>query len=114
MTYSIDFRRKVLAVKEKEGLTIAEAAARFFVGKATVVRWLNRIGSSSFGVDLLYIGIKSTPNDRSPIGKKCFLNWGSQEVDDVDEGLVIPVAPGPAFSGLEDAVECLCSGVIVP
>ncbi len=43
MTYSIDFRRKVLAVKEKEGLTIAEAAARFFVGKATVVRWLNRI-----------------------------------------------------------------------
>ena len=40
MTYSFDFRRKVLSVREKEGLTIAEVAARFCVGVASVVRWL--------------------------------------------------------------------------
>ena len=43
MTYSIDFRRKVLSIREKEGLTIAEVADRFYVGVATVVRWLNRL-----------------------------------------------------------------------
>ena len=40
MTYSLDFRRKVLSVREKEGLTIAQVAARFDVGIASVVRWL--------------------------------------------------------------------------
>lgn len=43
MTYSLDFRRKVLTVREKEDLTIAEVAGRFCVGIATVVRWLQRI-----------------------------------------------------------------------
>jgi len=43
MTYSIDFRCKVLSVREKEGLTIAEVAGRFCVGVATVVRWLKRL-----------------------------------------------------------------------
>lgn len=43
MTYSLDFRRKVVTVREKEGLTIAEVAARFCVGIASVVRWLDRI-----------------------------------------------------------------------
>jgi transposase len=43
MTYSIDFRSKVLAVREKEDLTIAEVAERFCVGVATVVRWLKRL-----------------------------------------------------------------------
>lgn len=40
MTYSSDFRRKVLSVREKEGLTIAQVAKRFDVGVASVVRWL--------------------------------------------------------------------------
>ncbi len=40
MTYSSDFRRKVLSVREKEDLTIAEVAARFCVGVASVVRWI--------------------------------------------------------------------------
>ncbi len=40
MTYSSDFLRKVLSVREKEGLTIAEVAARFCVGVASVVCWL--------------------------------------------------------------------------
>ena len=43
MTHSIDFRRKVLSVREKEGLTIAEVAERFCIGIASVVRWLNRV-----------------------------------------------------------------------
>lgn len=43
MTYSLDFRRKVLAVREEEGLTIAEVAERFCVGVASVVRWINRV-----------------------------------------------------------------------
>jgi transposase len=43
MAYSLDFRRKVLAVREREGLTIAEAAKRFDVGKASVMRWLRHI-----------------------------------------------------------------------
>lgn len=42
MTYSIDFRRKVLSVRERECLTIAEVAARFDVGVASVVRWLKQ------------------------------------------------------------------------
>ena len=40
MTYSSDFRRKVLSVRKKEGLTIAEVASRFSVGAASVTRWL--------------------------------------------------------------------------
>ena len=43
MTYSIDFRRKVLSVREKEGLTIAQVAARFGVGVASVTRWIKRV-----------------------------------------------------------------------
>jgi len=43
MTYSLDYRRKVLTVREKEELTIAEVAERFCVGVATVVRWLQRL-----------------------------------------------------------------------
>ena len=42
MTYSSDFRRKVLSVREKEGLTIAQVAARFCVGVASVVRWIKQ------------------------------------------------------------------------
>lgn len=45
MTYSLDYRRKVLAVREREDLTIFEVASRFCVGIASVVRWLNNIES---------------------------------------------------------------------
>lgn len=39
MTYSPDFRKKVLRVKEQEGLTQTEAAVRFRVGVASITRW---------------------------------------------------------------------------
>jgi transposase-like protein len=42
MSYSSDFRRKVLSVRVRDGLTIAEVAHRFSVGIASVVRWLKQ------------------------------------------------------------------------
>ena len=43
MTYSIDFRRKVLSVRDAEKLTISGVANRFNVGIASVVRWINKL-----------------------------------------------------------------------
>ena len=43
MTYSIDFRRKVLEVKERDGLSFEKAAIRFGIGKSSVQRWTERI-----------------------------------------------------------------------
>jgi transposase len=45
MTYSIDFRKKVLAIKEQENLTLLEVSKRFGVGQASVVRWSKDIES---------------------------------------------------------------------
>lgn len=45
MTYSLDFRRKVLLVRQKEGLTIEEVSKRFGIGKMSVLRWLKRLES---------------------------------------------------------------------
>ena len=39
MTYSIDFRMKVLSVKEKEKLSFRKAVKRFHIGVASVMRW---------------------------------------------------------------------------
>lgn len=39
MSYSLDFRKKVLQVREEEGLSLAEVFVRFGVGIATVFRW---------------------------------------------------------------------------
>lgn len=43
MTYSIDFRRKVLDVKKKEGLTFEETSKRFCVGKNSIFLWSKKI-----------------------------------------------------------------------
>ena len=43
MTYPISFRRHVLGVKEREGLTFLEASERFAVGIASLVRWNKEI-----------------------------------------------------------------------
>ena len=40
MTYPLKFRQQLLQTREPEGLTIAQAAARFGVGVASVTRWL--------------------------------------------------------------------------
>jgi transposase len=43
MTYSIDFRKKVLFIKEKEGLSFAQVAKRFGVGVNSVFLWSKSI-----------------------------------------------------------------------
>lgn len=43
MTYSQDFRRKVLAIKEDEQLSFSEVAERFKVSRDTVFRWSKNI-----------------------------------------------------------------------
>ena len=43
MTYSIDFRQKVLAHKAKKGLTFAQTSERFDIGIATLFRWKKRL-----------------------------------------------------------------------
>jgi len=43
MTYSIDFRKRVLGVKAERETSIAETAKRFAIGKATIVRRMQRV-----------------------------------------------------------------------
>ncbi|WP_181994788.1 IS630 transposase-related protein [Arsenophonus endosymbiont of Bemisia tabaci] len=43
MSYSIDFRRKVIFTMEEEGLSIQETAKQFRIGSASVSRWINQI-----------------------------------------------------------------------
>jgi len=43
MTYSLDFRRKVFEVKEKQGLTFEETSQLFDVGMKTLFRWQQRL-----------------------------------------------------------------------
>lgn len=39
LTHSLDFRMKVLLIKEKENLSFRKAAKRFDVGVASIMRW---------------------------------------------------------------------------
>lgn len=41
--YSLDFRKKVFEIKEKEKLTFEEVSKRFHVGIATLFRWHKKI-----------------------------------------------------------------------
>ena len=43
MTYSIDFRRQVLGIKEEEGLSFAATSTRFRIGKSSLVRWSDKL-----------------------------------------------------------------------
>jgi transposase len=45
MTYSRDFRSKVLAVRKQENLSMAKVAKRFGVGLKSVLRWSKNIES---------------------------------------------------------------------
>ncbi len=48
MSYSIDFRRHALAVREREGLSFSAAAERFGVGVASLKRWSKRLEPLSY------------------------------------------------------------------
>ncbi|CAA2930001.1 IS630 transposase-related protein [Arsenophonus endosymbiont of Bemisia tabaci] len=43
MSYSIDFRSKMIFTMEAEGLSIRETAKQFRIGSASVSRWINQI-----------------------------------------------------------------------
>ena len=43
MTYSIDFRKKVLCIKAKERLSFAATGLRFGLGRTTIVNWSKSI-----------------------------------------------------------------------
>lgn len=43
MGYSLDFRRRLFAVKSSENLSVAEVGRRFKVSDRTIFRWMNRI-----------------------------------------------------------------------
>ena len=43
MSYSIDFRRKILEIKEDEKLSLDHCSKRFKVGRATIFRWTKKI-----------------------------------------------------------------------
>ncbi len=47
MTYSIDFRKKVLKIKDKEKLSFSEVAERFGISKAAIFRWSKNLKSSN-------------------------------------------------------------------
>ena len=48
MTYPISFRRHVLAVKDREGLTFSQTAKRFSVGIASLVRWSGKLEPKAY------------------------------------------------------------------
>ena len=43
MGYTLDFRKKVMEIKESEKLSVKETAKRFGIGTDTVVRWKKNI-----------------------------------------------------------------------
>ena len=43
MGYSIDFRRKVLEIKDRDRLSFEETASRFGISKSSVFRWTKRL-----------------------------------------------------------------------
>ncbi len=43
MAYSLDFRKRILKVKEEENLTFQEVADRFKLGIRSLFRWTNKI-----------------------------------------------------------------------
>lgn len=45
MTYSIDFRKKVLKIKDKEGLSFSDVAKRFGISKSAIFRWSKKLES---------------------------------------------------------------------
>ena len=70
MTYSIDFRKKVLSVREKEGLSIRQTAKRFGVASRSIVDWLKRLEpmkhrkrrSSTIDLDALKQDVENFPD----------------------------------------------------
>lgn len=68
--YSLDFRKKVFKIKEKENLTFEETSKRFHIGIVTLFRWQQRIepiikrnvSSRKIDMEVLKIEIEKNPD----------------------------------------------------
>ena len=71
MAYSIDFRRRVFAYKEKHNLTFEQTSEHFGINIASLFRWQNKIEpcthrnkpASKVDMDLLKKDIEKFPDD---------------------------------------------------
>lgn len=71
MSYSLDFRKKVLQVQKQEGLSNQQVAKRFVIGLATVTRWRGRVQPKQYTLkqprkidrDKLAQDVKDFPDD---------------------------------------------------
>lgn len=90
MTYSLDFRRKVLLVLERDGLTASEVARRFDIGRTSVFRWLKTLSplksrnspSRKLDMELLKQDVEEHPDsyqyeraERFGVSQRCI--WGA-------------------------------------
>ena len=70
MTYSLDFRNKVLEIRRKEDLSMIEVARRFGIGVSRVMRWCKNLESkttrnkpaSKIDMDALILDIEQYPD----------------------------------------------------
>jgi transposase len=71
MAYSLDFRQRVFAYKEKHQLTFEQTSKHFSVDKASLFRWQNNIEpcttrnkpSTKLDMDILKKDIETFPDD---------------------------------------------------
>jgi len=70
MTYSLDYRQRVMGIQEKEKLTFEETSRRFGVGMRTLFRWHKKVEpckkrnkpATKVDMDLLKEDIKESPD----------------------------------------------------
>ena len=86
MTYGVEFCRHVLSVREKEGLSFTETAARFSVGVASLTRWTRQVEPKLYDrrkglkVDLEKVAqdVRDHPNDDQYERAALFWQTGSE------------------------------------
>ena len=73
MTYSLDFRKKVLKTKQEESLSFTSVAAKFGISKAAIFRWSKKLESTGkrnrkwkkLNKDALKLDIEQNPDSYS-------------------------------------------------
>lgn len=63
MTYPVEFRRHVLAVRMKERLTFEETARRFCVGIASLTRWSKELEPKAYPLRMYKISLEALAAD---------------------------------------------------
>lgn len=63
MTYPVKFRRHILDVRAKEGLTLEQTAQRFSIGRASLTRWIRRLEPNQSGSRKRKIDLQALAQD---------------------------------------------------